>query len=207
MKKKVLVVVDYQFDFVDPAGALPVPTADTLYQNIQTKINSKDYNSVIYTFDTHTPAEYNGSDEQKLFPNIHCEFKTVGWNLYKIQPRCGDVFNSVVEINSIDSPFTMLALDNEFFFTKNMFDVWQGNASYSDWFVKNFPASEYDVDVVGVATNYCVFMNVMGMVGKGYKISVLSDAVAGIKAFPDGTVDASYNQNIDTMKANGVEFV
>ncbi len=207
MKKKVLVVVDYQNDFVDPSMALPVPKADTLYQKIQDKINSPEYGAVIYTFDTHTPVEYNGSDEQKLFPNIHCEFKTAGWNLYKIQPRCGDAFNSVVAVNSVDKPFTKVAIDNEFFFTKNLFDVWQGNASYADWFVKNFPASEVEVDVVGVATNYCVFMNVMGMVSRGYKINVIADAVAGIEAFPDGTVDVSFEQNVATMKKSGVSFI
>ena len=205
MKKKVLVVVDYQFDFVDPKGVLPVPNADTLSENIQNKINSGDYDSVIYTFDTHTASEYNGSEEQKLFPNIHCEFKTVGWNLYNIQPKNANVFNSAV--NVLENPFVMLNIDNEYFFTKNVFDVWQGNEVYDGWFQKKFPADEFEVDVVGVATNYCVFMNVMGMVSKGYKINVVENAVAGIQAFPDGTVDASYNQNIDVMKTNGVSFV
>ena len=32
--KKIFVVVDYQNDFVDPKGALPVPNADKIWQNI-----------------------------------------------------------------------------------------------------------------------------------------------------------------------------
>lgn len=205
MKKKVLVVVDYQNDFVDPKMALPVPKADTLYQKIQNKINSPEYSGVIYTFDTHTPVEYNGSGEQKLFPNIHCEFKKDGWNLFKIQPKSSEVFNKVVD--ALENPFDMLNLDNEYFFTKNLFDVWAGNPVYGVWFEKKFPASQFEVDVVGVATNYCVFMNVMGMVPKGYKINVIAGAVAGIEAFPDGTVDVSFEQNVATMKNSGVSFI
>lgn len=205
MKKKVLVVVDYQFDFVDPAGALPVPNADKLSLTIQSKINSGDYEKVIYTFDTHTASEYFGSDEQKIFPNIHCEFKTVGWNLFNIQPQNANIFNNVVA--ELQNPFTMLNLGNEYFFTKDVFDVWQGNDVYDGWFQKEFPADEYEIDVVGVATNYCVFMNVMGLVKNGYKINVIENAVAGIESFPDGSVDPSYEQNIEIMKNNNVSFI
>lgn len=205
MKKKVLVVVDYQFDFVDPSGALPVPDADTISENIQNRINSDIYKSVIYTFDTHTNSEYNGSEEQKLFPNIHCEFKTAGWNLYKIQPKNANIFNSVVDV--LENPFNMVNIDSEYFFTKNVFDVWQGNEVYDGWFQKKFPKDEYEVDVVGVSTNYCVFMNVMGLVSKGYKINVIENGVAGIQAFPDGSIDPSFKQNIEIMKSVGVSFI
>lgn len=207
--KKILIVVDYQYDFVDPNGALPVPNADTISQNIQNRIDSDEYSNVIYTFDTHTPEQYNGSAEQELFPNIHCEFRTVGWNFYKIKPKNNDEFQAKVsgmgdgEVN----PFKMIEIGNESFFTKNVFNIWEGNANYPRWFEATFPADEYEVDVVGVATNYCVFMNVMGMVERGYKVNIISDAVEGIKTFPNGVEDESFKQNTIIMKNRGVEFI
>lgn len=203
--KKILVVVDYQNDFVDPNGALPVPNADTISDNIQARIDSGDYEKIIYTFDTHTQAQYFGSDEQTIFPNIHCEFGTDGWNFYGIKPQNNTEFQKIVA--NADEPFEMLNFDNEFFFTKDVFDIWKGNAVYPNWFRSTFPINKYEIDVVGVATNYCVFMNVMGMIGKGYKVNIIDNCVEGIKAFPNGVEDDSYKQNILIMKNRDVKFI
>jgi nicotinamidase/pyrazinamidase len=210
--KKILIVVDYQYDFVDPSGALPVPNADTISQNIQDRIDSDDYEKVIYTFDTHTPTDYEGSAEQKLFPNIHCEFRTEGWNFYKIKPKGNDKFQELVsgledDDGNTGAVFKMIEIENEYFFTKNVFNIWEGNISYPKWFETTFPKDEYVIDVVGVATNYCVFMNVMGMIERGYKVNIISDAVEGIKVFPDGTEDESFTQNNIIMRNRGVSFI
>lgn len=202
--KKILIVVDYQNDFVDPNGALPVPNADTISQNIQDRIDSEDYQATIYTFDTHTKEDYEGSDEQQLFPNIHCEFGTDGWNFYKIKPMFNTEFQEAILDDT--KPFKNIAINNEYFFTKDVFNIWDGNEKYPEWFTDKFPADEFEVDVVGVATNYCVFMNVMGMIQRGYKVNIIEDCVEGIKSFPDGTPDESYNANITVMKNRGVTF-
>ena len=201
--KKILIVVDYQYDFVDSNGALPVPNADKLSDNIQSRIDNPMYDSIIYTFDTHTKEAYEGSDEQEYFPNIHCEFGTKGWNLFNIKPNCKE-WNDYIESRTED--FDMYQSGKEFFFTKNVFNIWQGNATYPKWFEATFPKDEYEIDVVGVATNYCVFMNVMGMVEKGYKVNIISDCVEGITNFPDGSVDESFDKNITVMKNRNVTF-
>lgn len=198
---KILIVVDYQNDFVDPKGSLPVPKADAIWENIQTAINSDEYDSVIYTFDTHTATEYKDSDEQKIFPNIHCEFNTYGWDFYKIKPRNIQKWNDY--IIGKDKPFSYLKLDNEYFFTKNVFNIWDGNTTYPSWFESTF-GKDTEIDVCGVATNYCVFMNVMGMINRGYMVNVLTNAIEGITNFPDGTIDQSFETNIVTMKDSGV---
>ena len=185
-RKKILVVVDFQNDFVDPNGALPVPGAPALWQNIQDLIDSGDYDRVVYTFDTHTPDEYNGSAEQQIFPGIHCEFGTAGWYFYKITPQNGDAFEAFVR--NAAQPFEKMTIGKESFFTKNVFDIWQGNKAYPDWFTNEFPADEVDVDVVGVATEFCVKMNVDGLVKRGYKVNVFTDCIASIT--PEGEQEA-----------------
>lgn len=199
--KKVLIVVDYQNDFVDPNGALPVPEATTIWQNIQNAINDPMYDEIIYTFDTHTPIEYSISDEQKIFPNIHCEFNTQGWDFYKIKPRNIEKWNDY--IIGKDKPFSYLKIDNEYFFTKNVFNIWEGNKTYPQWFETNFD-KETEFYVCGVATNYCVFMNVMGMIDRNYKVNILPNAIEGIKSFQDGTIDPSFETNTTIMKKSGV---
>lgn len=201
--KKILIIVDYQNDFVDPRGALTVPNANTIADNIQTKIDSDEYTSTIFTFDTHTKKVYETSDESKIFP-IHCEFNTKGWNFFKIKPQS---IKWTKFIKGRKEPFEMYQSDNEYFFTKDVFNIWDGNTTYPKWFEKTFPIDEYEIDIVGVATNYCVFMNVMGMVERGYKVNVIQDSVEGIKAFPDGSIDESYEKNINVMKNRGVNFI
>ncbi len=183
--KKIFVVVDYQNDFVDPKGALPVPNADKLWANIQNKINSGDYTDIIYTFDTHTKIQYNGSVEQSLFPNIHCEFITDGWDLYKIKPIHNDKFQSAIkDMKSKQLVFTTLGFNdlgvNEFFFTKDVFDIWTGNDQYPTWFEKTFDNQNIEIDIAGVATEFCVKMHIKGLVDRGYKVNVLSDCIEAI---------------------------
>ena len=201
--KKILIVVDYQHDFVAKNGALPVPNADKLSQNIQAKIDDPTYDGTIYTFDTHTKEQYDGSDEQEYFPDIHCEFETPGWNLFEIKPKFKE-WNDYIE--SLKEPFDFFQSANEYFFTKNVFNIWQGNSTYPEWFPTKFPSDEYEIDVVGVATNYCVFMNVMGMADKGYKVNIIQDCVEGITNFPNGDIDPSFDKNITVMKNRNVIF-
>jgi len=206
--KKILIVVDYQFDFASPTGALSVPNADKIVDNIQSYINDKSYENIIYTFDTHTSDKYNGSDESKIFPSIHCEFGTIGWNFYKIKPRYKNWDNFIANrgIDEGTVPFNTFIVESEMFFTKDVFDIWQGNSIFKSIFTNTFKPKDTIIDIVGVATNYCVFMNVMGLVKNGYTVNVLSDAVEGIKSFPDGSIDDSFQTNINVMKNKGVTF-
>ena len=203
--KKILMVVDYQNDFVDPKGALPVPDANKIWQNIQEKIDSEDYQATIYTFDTHTPAQYNGSDEQKIFPNIHCKYGTEGWNFYKIKPRYNIEFQEAI-LND-DAPFNYIKINNEYFFTKDVFNIWDGNEKYPEWFIDTFPKEEYEIDVVGVAQNYCCFLNIMGMIKRGYKVNLIQNCTEGIKIFPNKIIDISFDKNNKIMKDAGVNFI
>jgi nicotinamide-nucleotide amidase len=212
--KKILIVVDYQKDFASSKGALSVPQGDIISKNIQNRIDSGDYESIIYTFDTHTKSDYEKSKEKNVFGfPIHCEYKTKGWELFNIKPICSTSFEK--EIENYDKPFEILEFSNningkqinEFFFTKNVFSIWEGNDSYPQWFENNFSKDEYEIEVVGLATNYCVFMNVIGMVNKGYKVSIIEDCVKGITHNIDGYIDESYEKNITVMKNKGVNFI
>ena len=79
--KKVLVVIDYQKDFVD--GALGFKKAETLEDGIYNKV--KNYldngDKVIFTYDTHY-ENYLETREGKSLPVPHCYINTEGHELY-----------------------------------------------------------------------------------------------------------------------------
>lgn len=80
--KKVLIVVDYQKDFVD--GALGFEGAEKLDKGIASLMEqyAKDENGEIFcTFDTHD-GNYLNTQEGKNLPVEHCIKGTDGWYLY-----------------------------------------------------------------------------------------------------------------------------
>lgn len=79
--KKLLVVVDYQNDFVD--GSLGFEGAKAIDKLIAEKVVKyrAEGADIIYTMDTHGPAYLDMQEGRKL-PIIHCQNGTEGWKLY-----------------------------------------------------------------------------------------------------------------------------
>ena len=79
--KRVLVVVDYQKDFVD--GALGFEKAKEIEEGIYEKVNSylSKGDKVVFTYDTHT-EDYLATREGKNLPVTHCILNTEGHELY-----------------------------------------------------------------------------------------------------------------------------
>ena len=79
--KKLLVVIDYQKDFVN--GALGFEKADTLEEGIYNKVNEnlKEGNKVLFTYDTHE-INYLETREGKNLPVVHCIKGTEGHKLF-----------------------------------------------------------------------------------------------------------------------------
>ena len=78
---RLLVVVDYQHDFVD--GALGSKAAQDIYNKVAAKINeySEDDDYVIFTRDTHLAGSYLYTNEGQHLPIPHCIYETKGWEL------------------------------------------------------------------------------------------------------------------------------
>jgi len=129
--KKLLIVVDYQNDFV--SGSLGFGKAVDLEIPIFEKIlNYKNNNQdIIFTFDTHEQG-YLNTQEGKNLPIEHCIKDTEGWKLYG---KVNDIFDSSMKM-----------------FCKNTF----GSLDLAEY----LKDKEYDtIEIVGVVSNICVISN------------------------------------------------
>jgi nicotinamidase/pyrazinamidase len=130
-KKKCLVVVDYQCDFV--SGTLGFPGADLLAPRIAEKIKMyrAEDGEVIFTFDTHG-EDYADSQEGKNLPITHCISGTPGHSLF------GDIAD--------------LISDSDPRFYKGTFG---SDGLYM--YLKEHPFSQ--IELVGLVSNICVLAN------------------------------------------------
>ena len=78
---RLLVVVDYQNDFVD--GILGFKGAEKIAPNIVKLINDFRNNGdeVVFTYDTHD-SDYANTTEGQYLPPAHCIKGSKGWELY-----------------------------------------------------------------------------------------------------------------------------
>ena len=135
--KKLLVVVDYQNDFVD--GALGFPKAATLEEGIYSKVKSylENGKQVIFTYDTHE-ENYLSTREGENLPVVHCINGTPGHELYG---RLKEFKNA----------------ENTIHINKSSFGV-----DPADMVKLRQTLGDVDnVEIVGVVTDICVISNVV----------------------------------------------
>ena len=130
---KMLVVVDYQKDFVD--GALGFPGAENLDPKIVERINEyrRTGGMIYYTMDTHS-NNYLETREGKQLPVVHCILGTPGWQLYG---ETGEILKDGV---------------NAIMLKKSTFGVSPFDMA-SELF--NFNEEVESIEIVGLVTNMC----------------------------------------------------
>ncbi len=132
--KKLLIVVDYQNDFVD--GALGFSGAEKLDNLIYQKIFEHKFsgNDVIFTLDTHHD-DYLLTEEGRNLPVKHCLKGTKGHALYG---KVGSIFDPTLDLYFEKETFPSLDLAN---------------------YLKDKDYEE--VELCGLVSNICVLSNVV----------------------------------------------
>ena len=135
--KKLLVVVDYQTDFV--TGALKNPAAAALEEAIADKVERHlaEDGAVIFTLDTH-PENYLETREGRFLPAPHCIRGTDGWMLYGRLREYQDVVR-----------------DNVYFVEKPT----SGAAALPGAALAACGGEPASIELCGVVTNICVLSN------------------------------------------------
>lgn len=130
-KKKILIVIDVQNDFV--TGSLGTPEAQAVVPNIVKKVEeyrSRD-DAIIFTTDTHYD-DYLETSEGKKLPVSHC---IVGTSGYEIIPELN------VELSTMEK-----------IYPKSTFGY--------RWNISHWICC-YDVEIIGVCTDICVVTNAL----------------------------------------------
>lgn len=152
MGKKILLVVDYQNDFV--TGSLGFDGADKLDEGIAAKVRNyaKEGYKIYYTLDTHT-EDYLKTREGIQLPVEHCIAGTEGWKVY------GETAKALEEVKAQAVEKTTFGM-------------------YPDSVINRFPISGEveEVELVGVVTNMCVLSNAVLMQAKYPDAQIVIDA-------------------------------
>lgn len=150
--KNLLVVVDYQKDFVD--GALGFEKATTLEEAIYEKINKylSAGDKVLFTYDTHG-EDYLQTREGKNLPVVHCIDGTEGHQLYGKIKEFEKTENTLhYKKGSFGmSPENILRLNNE------------------------LGADVDNIEIVGIVTNMCVISNVVTLQSQYINANIFVD--------------------------------
>jgi nicotinamidase-related amidase len=138
--RKLLVVVDYQKDFVN--GALGFKKAETLEEGIYNKVKSylDNGDTVLFTYDTHKD-NYLETREGKNLPVSHCILGTKGHELFGRLVEFKDVENTMhynKEVFAL-SPESLIKIREE------------------------LGDNIEEVELLGVVTNMCVISNAVSM--------------------------------------------
>jgi nicotinamidase/pyrazinamidase len=209
---RIFVDVDVQFDFCDPAGALFVKGSPNDAYRALTRLAVDRRIPIVGSVDSHAwdAWEFAGSPnrgpngEKPGFPD-HCVKGTRGW--LKVDGTLPPRFRFLPNVPA--APFEPVVRElregatQGVYFEKEVYSLFAN--PLAEAFLRALVAGEGragggrspEMIVYGVATDYCVKAAALGLVERGYRVTLLTDAVAGIT--PEGTRAA-----LDELSARGV---
>jgi len=185
MLKKFLVVVDTQYDFMMPDGALYVGSAEDIIvpgTKFLANLDADEYEGVLFTFDTHDPKTWDSMLESKEFP-IHCVKNTSGWtNVFndKLVPRQIPIYLLEKGVFNMweEERLSFLQIDRSTSIIRPVMDF----LLRDEFFKQMSEKDEVVIQVMGVASDYCVKWAVDGFVKRGFKVEVIEELCRGIGA-------------------------
>jgi nicotinamidase/pyrazinamidase len=187
-----LFVIDVQRDFCE-GGALACPGGAAVAQKITDYLrsNKSNYDYVIASRDWHTPSDLNDGH----FPadGIDPDYVTT-WPLHCIAGSQGAEYHPNLDISLIDLHIKKGQ-------SANGYSIFDGTDQSGKPFAEILRSLEIrSVDVVGIATDYCVRASTLDCLANGLKVRVISSLTAGVN--PKSTEAA-----IDEMVDAGAEVV
>lgn len=197
---KILLINDMNQDFAKADGKLYVPEGEAIIPVIQRfveDISPSDYDYVFIVNDLHFSGEYERTEESLQFPP-HCMYGTTGasmavgiealhrkripvyfmnknyFSMWDNERR--DYFLELEKANPDNLHISMVY--------KNLFHVDKSPDKYENPVPRDifFPSSlkGWQVDVVGLAADYCVRYAVEGLLQRGAEVTVFANMTKGI---------------------------
>jgi len=164
----VLWCVDAQKDFMLPGGKLYVPGAEKLLPNIQRLVDAAREGRAFLV--SHGCFHAPDDPEFQQFPP-HCVKGTPGSEF--VPEALTDQHHRVPNSSGTSLPETVRD-KKQIVLEKQTLDIFETH--HADKLLKHFhPGSEFFV--FGVVTEYCVRLAAKGLLERGYKVTVIEDAI------------------------------
>ena len=169
---RALIIVDVQNDFCE-GGSLAVAGGSRVAQAINQHLATHEYDHVVATKDFHIDPGSHFSDNPDY---------AMSWPHHCIVGTPGAEFHPNLETGPIEAVFTKGAYTAAYSGFEGADD---GGTPLADWLHQR---DVDEVDVVGIATDYCVQATAADAVRAGFITTVLTDLTAGVA--PDTTQKA-----------------
>lgn len=197
---QVLILVDIQNDFL-PGGALAVPHGDEVVAVANRRMPR--YDLVVATQDWH-PADHQSFASQHPGMSIGDVTKVDGleqilWPDHCVQRTPGAEFAAALNLSQIDHVIrkgTHRLIDSY----SGFFDNGHRKATGLADFLSERGVTE--VDIIGLATDYCVKFTALDAVDLGFKARVISEGIRGVNLTPGDCERA-----IAQMQQRGIALV
>jgi nicotinamidase/pyrazinamidase len=154
---KALIIVDVQNDFL-PGGALAVPNGNQIIPVIQDLVGERNYDLVVASRDFHPENHCSFMDEGGIWP-VHCVRGTEGAELH---PEIIKISDQIID--------KAVTPDQDFY---SAF----GGTNLAEALHNN---DIKEVDVVGLATDYCVKETVLDAAKHGFIPTLVKDACRAV---------------------------
>lgn len=179
MRKKILVCIDCQNDFI--TGSLRNGEAISKVPNIVKKIRNIDWDIIFYTMDTHQ-ENYLETKEGKELPVVHCVENTDGW---KIEPNIKSALNDAVLRN-----IPVVEINKPTFGSYTLIDFIKG-------YIEAHEDETFEIEFIGFCTDICVISNVLMAKAAFYDIA---DILVDVNCCAGATIDL-HKSALNVMKS------
>ena len=179
IKKKILIVVDMQNDFIN--GSLGTKEAESIVKKVQAKIEQykKEGQTVIFTRDTHYD-NYLDTQEGKNLPVKHCIIGTHGWEITeKLDTK---------NVKIIDKP-TFGSKELVKYINKYLYR-------------NNIKEEGLEVELVGLCTDICVVNNALLL-----KVNFLETPITVDASCCAGVTPYKHKCALETMKSCQINVI
>jgi nicotinamidase/pyrazinamidase len=176
---RALIIVDVQLDFCE-GGSLAVAGGASVAERINAVTGR--YDQVVATRDYHVDPGDHFSDTPDY---VH------SWPVHCVAGTAGAAFHPALDVAPIGAVFAKGGYAAAY---SGFEGAEPGGAGLADWLRAR---QVTEVDVVGIATDYCVRATALDAVRAGFATAVLTDLTAGVAT-------ASTAAALDEMRAAGV---
>lgn len=168
-----LIVVDVQNDFADPGGALYVQGGETVIATINREIEKAMSAGamVVYTRDWHNEVTPHFAEHGGIWP-VHCVQETWGAELHPDLRIAGPLLHKGMGVDDGYSAFSE-------------HDLASGSVDQTPLEEMLHDRSVNKLVIVGLATDYCIRATAIDAAARGFRVTVLKDAVRAVNLKPD----------------------